>query len=304
MDRSALVLDRLLGLSLALVFLREGTRLRATTAALEFRERFEEDVVLRSLSVLDDAPGGLKLYDDLSHFFARSSLFAIEATSSAHLFDAIVSYTGVVFPVVPGFFGLEAGLSFLADVVLLLASPYVGLYYAHSLALRCHLRLSREMYLLFRGRWQDTAGDHSDNFMLEHVIVGVLLLTPLLFLLPTVLVYYAFWLLIVVCLKFTMLIVQVLALGAERFPLTQLWRRFRRPEQFQTGVFLEHEGLARGKNSGGAGPGPTAKPCYKPYLHLLFDAYRGPLRLLVSEVASDLGKGLQGKSLSPLFVKH
>jgi len=201
MDRSALVLDRLLGLSLALVFLREGTRLRATTAALEFRERFEEDVVLRSLSVLDDAPGGLKLYDDLSHFFARSSLFAIEATSSAHLFDAIVSYTGVVFPVVPGFFGLEAGLSFLADVVLLLASPYVGLYYAHSLALRCHLRLSREMYLLFRGRWQDTAGDHSDNFMLEHVIVGVLLLTPLLFLLPTVLVYYAFWLLIVVCLK-------------------------------------------------------------------------------------------------------
>ena len=37
--------------------------------------------------------------------------------------------------------------------------------------------------------------------MLEHVIVGVLLLTPLLFLMPTVLAFYAFWLAVFLTLK-------------------------------------------------------------------------------------------------------
>lgn len=97
-----------------------------------------------------------------------------------------------------GLLGLGIGASLLADVMLLLAIPYITLYYIYSFVLRCHLKLSREMYLLFRGKWQD---DSSENFVLEHVIVGVLLLTPLLFLLPTVLVYYALWLILFVTMK-------------------------------------------------------------------------------------------------------
>ncbi len=42
---------------------------------------------------------------------------------------------------------------------------------------------------------------NSEDFVIEHVIVGVLLLTPLLFLMPTVLVYHAFWALVFLALK-------------------------------------------------------------------------------------------------------
>ena len=58
------------------------------------------------------------------------------------------------------------------------------------------------MYLLFRGKWQEREPEaESRELVLEHVIVGVLLLTPLLFLLPTVAVYYAFWLAVFLGLK-------------------------------------------------------------------------------------------------------
>lgn len=97
---------------------------------------------------------------------------------------------------------MKTGLSFLADLLLVVTVPYIALYYAYSFVFRCHLRLSGATYLLFRGRGREQENSRlSKTFFLEHVIVGILLLTPLLFLLPTVFVYYLFWALIFLALK-------------------------------------------------------------------------------------------------------
>ena len=201
--RPNLVLDRVLGIALAAALAPESSRTFATNLALGVLEFVENDVAHRSLSVLDGAPGGLKLYDDLSHFFTRSGSLVVELASvRGPLVGRLVSLATVALPVVAGVLSLEGGASFLADVVVALSWPYVALFYAHALVFRCHIAVSREMYLLFRGKWQEREPEaESRELVLEHVIVGVLLLTPLLFLLPTVAVYYAFWLAVFLGLK-------------------------------------------------------------------------------------------------------
>jgi len=194
----AKVADHVLGLLLAAwIFQNRGA---AAPTALRLLDSFKREVVFKSIDVLEGAPGGLKLYEDLSHFFAWTCRSAVGTTASPKALEMFVSISVRLLIFLSGFFGLQRGVSLVVDVSVLLAVPYIALYYAYALVFRVHWRLTREMYLLFRGRWQEKSGE-SEDFIIEHVIVGVLLLTPLLFLMPTVLVYHMFWALLFFTMK-------------------------------------------------------------------------------------------------------
>lgn len=296
-ETAALFVDHVLGLALAgWVWQHRAT---ATARALEAVDYVKHDLVIRSMSVLDGEPGGLKLYDDLSRFFSQSSVVAIEWAWRPEVLEWTVSACVHLLIVLWSALGMEGGFAFATDALFLLSSPCLGLFFAYSLALRAHLRMSREMYRLFRGKWQreakqvheESEADEKD-FVLEHVIVGVLLLTPLVFLFPTVLVYYAFWLVAFFGVKITLLGVQVLMLGARIVPLASVWLRFWRPQAFQRGRYLEI----------GEGGSVVPKPCYASYAELALGPWASFLILLVAEVAKDLGKILKGEGLRPLFV--
>ena len=72
---------------------------------------------------------------------------------------------------------------------------------------------------------------------------------------------------------------------------------------FQTGIYLDYDGMASGEGSKTPQAHVIAKPCYKPYHELVLDAYWVPSKLLLLEIVRDLSRGCRGRLLSPCFVK-
>merc|ERR1712025_1244164 len=87
-------------------------------------------------------------------------------------------------------------LALAADAIRLAALPVSLAFLLHRQLLRLQLRAARSMWSLLRGRWKNIRPGRPDvrspeEFIVEHVIVGALLLTPLLLLLPTVALHVA-----------------------------------------------------------------------------------------------------------------
>jgi phosphatidylinositol glycan class Q protein len=242
----------------------------------------------------------LKLYEDLSHFFGFTTRFLVGAVfSNREMLALVVEHSLTLVSILSGTFGLQTGLSSVADLLLMLALPYSLLYYIYSLVFRCHLRLSREMHLLFRGRWRLREEDRlsSKTFFLEHVIVGILLLTPLLFLMPTVFVYYLFWALVFFALKIILLQIQMLMVVTELFPLASVWLRYWKPGLFRKSIYLEYEDNAGSLPSSHAAVALTVAFSHEGFLQLALGNAGQIFSVLLSEILSDLKRILLGETL-------
>ena len=220
-SRGGRVCDRTLGVLAAsalavLAWHRAGTS--PTTlgdAATHLATRFPA-LARAALAELEaGAPGGLKLHAELCGAFAFAARAALDAGGwlrasmvAPHARTWLAGALGAAC----AWGGISGGLWWVGVCLRIACLDFWILHWLHAALYRVHVLCIREMWLLLRGRWQEgmgetggvgagaetervvSAGIEAKPVAIEHVIVAVLLLTPLAFLLPTVLAFHWLWL--------------------------------------------------------------------------------------------------------------
>lgn len=141
---------------------------------------------------LMDWPGGLKLNNELAAFFGELFLWVIQFWGS--LLSAFRPYFKLIIGLIgySGYFGATYSISMLTDFVSLLTFHVYCFYVASARIYHWQLVVLQSLFHLFRGKKRNVLRNRIDscNYELDQLLMGTIFFTVLIFLLPTVIVFY------------------------------------------------------------------------------------------------------------------
>ncbi|KAJ9083524.1 pig-Q [Entomophthora muscae] len=186
-------------------------------------------------------PAGLKINLGLTSFLGELILWLIYLWEEwthpwkqvTWLLVWLVGGVGVVF-------GLTGALAALSDMFALATLHLRWFYYLESRIYVWHFSLIRSLYHLFRGKKYNVLHRRIDScdYDVEQLIIGTILFTILIFLFPTISVYYlvsvSAWLITVSLLGFIEVILSI----ANHFPVYTFMRRLFLPSSLPYGINL------------------------------------------------------------------
>ncbi|KAF2685830.1 Gpi1-domain-containing protein [Lentithecium fluviatile CBS 122367] len=146
----------------------------------------------RMISWLMEWPGGLKLNTELAEFMGDLFLWVIDHWAGCitvlrpHL-PSIVYFIGF-----SSFAGATMPISLFSDLVSLLTLHIYSFYIASARIFHWQLSIIISLFHLFRGRKRNVLRNRIDScdYDLDQLLLGTILFTLLVFLLPTVFVFY------------------------------------------------------------------------------------------------------------------
>ncbi|KAH7096118.1 Gpi1-domain-containing protein, partial [Auriculariales sp. MPI-PUGE-AT-0066] len=194
-----------------------------------------DSLVDPGLAWLDSWPVGLKLNAQLSGFFrlaflqiSVSFLAGVQLISRAGVLPLILSIIGIL-----GCLSMSFLLAMCTDLFTLLTVNVSISYRLMAAVQRFQWSALYHLFTLFRGKRRNFLRRRIDSweYEIDQLILGTVLFTLVVFLLPTVLVYYAFF----TCLRVGMLSIQacieVMLACMNYFPLFAILLRLKDPER-------------------------------------------------------------------------
>eukprot|EP00898_Chlorokybus_atmophyticus_P000456 jgi/Chlat1/1410/Chrsp12S02058 len=147
----------------------------------------------------------------------------------------------LLFLALTGLLGVSVMLSLVSDATSILTMHVTVLYTVYARVYALQLRALASLWLLFRGRKKNTLRGRVDTCecSVEQLLVGTLLFTPLLLLLPTTSVYYIFFSLLHMLIFIARTSLQLARAVVRSFPFFQALQYVWRPQSFPAGVWFE-----------------------------------------------------------------
>lgn len=146
----------------------------------------------RTILWLMDWPGGLKLNTELASFFGELVLWVIQFWGN--FLNLFRPYFGLIVTVIAysGWAGATLLISVVSDLVSFFPAHVYAFYLASGRIYNWQLTVLRSLFHLFRGKKQNILRNRVDscNYELDQLLIGTILFMSLIFLLPTVLVFY------------------------------------------------------------------------------------------------------------------
>ncbi|KAK9460217.1 N-acetylglucosaminyl transferase component-domain-containing protein [Lipomyces oligophaga] len=146
----------------------------------------------RTIEWLMDWPGGLKLNNELVAFFGELFLWVIEFWGGLlrmlqPLLPGFVYLAGL-----SGFVGATFSIALIADIISFMTIQIYSCYVASARIYNWQLTVLGSLFHLFRGKRRNVLRNRIDSvdYDLDQLLLGTLLFTLLVFLIPTVLVFY------------------------------------------------------------------------------------------------------------------
>ncbi|KAL0917521.1 hypothetical protein M5K25_012587 [Dendrobium thyrsiflorum] len=207
--------------------------------------------VLRSGCVwLMGVPAGFKLNTELAEFFGMVSLDAIQTFSTLWLFMASflhhflggVALSGILF-------GLTVPAALCIDMLKLVTLHVATLHWLISFIYSQQIQASASLWRLFRGRkWNPLRQrlDSYDDYSVEQHVVGSLLFTPILLLLPTTSIFYIFFTLLSTALILIRFSIEITISILHATPYAEILLWLARRRRFPSGIWLD---IISGANS-------------------------------------------------------
>ncbi|XP_065847210.1 uncharacterized protein [Euphorbia lathyris] len=207
---------------------------------------FANDVtneLLRSGCVwLMGVPAGFKLNTELAGVLGMISLNAIQIWSTLWVF---VSFLFVYFikglAIVGITFGATIPAALVIDTIAVATLHVSSLHCAMSLIYSQQIQALAALWRLFRGRKWNPLRKRLDsyNYTVKQHIVGSLLFTPLLLLLPTTSVFYIFYTILDSAITFICILIEVTISMIHGTPYIKIFLWLVRRRRFPSGIWLE-----------------------------------------------------------------
>ncbi|KAJ3207130.1 phosphatidylinositol N-acetylglucosaminyltransferase subunit gpi1 [Dinochytrium kinnereticum] len=176
-------------------------------------------------------PVGLKLNSELNHFLGQLFLWLLQMWNESiiplriHLAEII---TAIGFS---GAFGASMVVALLSD---LFAITTLHIYVFYNVAAKIYnwqVKVILSLFTLFRGKKRNVLRNRVDSaeFDLDQLLLGTILFTVLVFLFPTVAVYYVLFSLTRVMIIGTQAVFEIVLALLNHFPLFAIMLRFKDP---------------------------------------------------------------------------
>ncbi|KAJ1405475.1 N-acetylglucosaminyl transferase component [Sesbania bispinosa] len=236
---SALVIDILLGnlVGWSLLYNAESICLSLLNSIHGFA------TFLRSGCVwLMGNPAGFKLNAELAGVLGMVSLNAIQIWSTIWIFvDFIVNYIIRGLSILGILCGFTVPAALFIDMIALATLHVSTLHWLISLVYSSQIQALAALWRLFRGRKWNPLRQRLDSFdyTVKQHIVGSLLFTPLLLLLPTTSVFYIFFSIVDTTINFICVLIEVTISVIHVTPYIKIFLWLVRRGRFPSGIWLE-----------------------------------------------------------------
>ncbi|KAJ6747560.1 N-ACETYLGLUCOSAMINYL TRANSFERASE COMPONENT FAMILY PROTEIN / GPI1 FAMILY PROTEIN [Salix koriyanagi] len=237
---SSLAVDLLLGnlMGLALIVHAESVCQWILTFASVIT-----NALLRSGSVwLMGVPAGFKLNTELAGVLGVISLNAIQIWSTLWiLFSFLFIYFIKGLALLGILFGATIPAALIIDMVYIATLHVSTLHWFISLLYSWQIQALAALWRLFRGRKWNPLRQRLDSYhyTVKQHIVGSLLFTPLLLLLPTTSVFYMFFTILSTAIAFTCILIEITISMIHSTPYIKIFLWLMRRRRFPSGIWFE-----------------------------------------------------------------
>ncbi|KAL0316783.1 UNVERIFIED_CONTAM: Phosphatidylinositol N-acetylglucosaminyltransferase subunit Q [Sesamum radiatum] len=237
---SNVVVDVLLGnmFGIALWFMAEPASLWISNFAHDFTNNW-----LRNGCVwLMGNPAGFKLNTELAGVLGMISLNAIQIWSTLWVFMGSLSVHFTKTLALCGMiFGLTSAAALVVDIISLLAMHVLTLHLFISLLYSTQIQAVAALWRLFRGRKWNPLRLRLDSYdyTVEQHVVGSLLFTPILLLLPTTSAFYIFFTILHTAVSFICIVVEAAVSFIHSTPYAKVLLWLKRRNRFPSGIWFD-----------------------------------------------------------------
>ncbi|XP_057507216.1 phosphatidylinositol N-acetylglucosaminyltransferase subunit GPI1-like isoform X2 [Actinidia eriantha] len=187
-------------------------------------------------------PAGFKLNTELAGVLGMLSLNAIQIWSTLWFFvGSVFIYFVKGLAILAVLFGVTTPLALIVDMILLATLHLSTLHWLISQLYSCQIQAIASFSRLFRGRKWNPLRERYDSYdyTVEQHIVGSLLFTPLLLLLPTTSAFYIFFTILKSTISFTCLSIDIVISIIRATPYIKIFLWLVRPRRFPSGIWFE-----------------------------------------------------------------
>ncbi|XP_031258156.1 phosphatidylinositol N-acetylglucosaminyltransferase subunit GPI1 isoform X1 [Pistacia vera] len=237
---SSLAVDVLLGnlIGLALLFHAEAV----CSHILNFANDMTNELLRSGCVWLMGVPAGFKLNTELAGVLGMISLNAIQIWSTLWFFvDYLFIYLVKGIAVLGILFGMTIPAAFVRDMIVLVTLHVSTLHWMISVLYSQQIQALAALWRLFRGRKWNPLRQRLDSYdyTVKQHIVGSLLFTPLLLLLPTTSVFYIFFTMMNSSISLICMLIEVTVSVIHATPYINIVLWLMRRRRFPSGIWFE-----------------------------------------------------------------
>uniref|UniRef100_A0A803MAM7 Uncharacterized protein n=1 Tax=Chenopodium quinoa TaxID=63459 RepID=A0A803MAM7_CHEQI len=204
---------------------------------------FTDDVLRTGCVWLMGVPAGFKLNTELAGVLGIISLNAIQIWSTLW-FSAADIFSGVIIKVVALsgiLLGMTIPVALITDMIVIAAFHVYELHYLISLLYSLQIQALAALWRLFRGRKWNPLRQRLDSYeySVEQHVVGSLLFTPLLLLLPTTSVFYIYFATMNLTIIFSLTVIEIIISIIHDTPYSKILLWLVRSKRFPSGIWFE-----------------------------------------------------------------
>ncbi|KAK9097858.1 hypothetical protein Syun_024903 [Stephania yunnanensis] len=237
---STIVIDGLLGNALGFALLRHSE------AVCLFILNFVHDItnnLLRAGCVwLMGVPAGFKLNTELAETLGMISLNAIQIWSTLGFFVGFIFRIYIKMLALSGIMlGLTTSAALVRDTITIATLHVSTLHRWISLLYSLQIQALAALWRLFKGRKWNPLRQRFDSYdyNVEQHVVGSLLFTPLLLLLPTTSVFYIYFTILDTTTSFISILIEVAISVIHATPYTEIFLWAVAPRMFPSGIWFQ-----------------------------------------------------------------
>lgn len=187
-------------------------------------------------------PAGLKLNTELAKFFGEVFVWVLVSWQHLLLYCTPLLQGFIVFLSHAGWFGITFQISLVCDLISLITFDIYCLYLGSAKIYRKQLTTLVSLFRLFRGKKLNVLRSRVDsgNYNIDQLLLGTIMFTVLLLLLPTVLVFYLAFAFTRALLVLLSTLLEMTLAFFNHFPLFTLLLRFKSPARVPGGIRFEY----------------------------------------------------------------
>ncbi|KAG5366698.1 Phosphatidylinositol N-acetylglucosaminyltransferase subunit GPI1 [Yarrowia sp. B02] len=197
---------------------------------------------------LMDSPAGLKLNTELAKFFGQFLLWVINFWSRTvvhGLIIPLIPYMPAAGSVISRVGGITLTISVLCDLISFTTLHIYAFYIASAKIFHWQLGVITSLFHLFRGKRQNVLRHRIDscNYDLDQLLMGTIFFTVLVFLLPTVMVFYGAFALARLSIIILSAVLETILAFLNHFPLFALLLRAKDRKRLPGGIKFVANGV-------------------------------------------------------------
>lgn len=192
---------------------------------------------------LMNSPAGFKLNDELATFMGQLILWVLEFWKNTTLkwLDYRIDYILVGIEIAISYGGASLFFSILLDIFNLIILNVSGFYVASTRLYCWQLSIVKSLFKLFYGKKYNVLRNRvdSNDYEFDQLMLGIIICTILIYLLPTVFIFYLTFMVARVGILAISLIMQMMLIVLNHFPAVVLLLKLKNEERLPAGINLE-----------------------------------------------------------------